>query len=163
LKASGLKSGGQTATNQTATNQTATSQAVTNQTETTQAPDALMQRGDKVFAGLHLTVDLYDASRLDDIAYIESVMLECIQACEATLLHIHLHHFTPNNGVTGVAVLAESHISVHTWPERNFAAFDLFMCGTAQPERAIEILNKRFKAGSNQVNLLQRGEQLTIL
>jgi S-adenosylmethionine decarboxylase len=131
------------------------------QSVTTQVPDALMQRGDKQFAGLHLTVDLYNASRLDEVAYIESVMLECIQACDATLLHIHLHHFTPNNGVTGVAVLAESHISVHTWPEREFAAFDLFMCGTAQPERAIEILSKRFNAGSQQVDMLQRGEQLT--
>ena len=57
-----------------------------------------------------------------------TVRRECIRAAGATLLHIHLHHFTPNNGVSGVAVLAESHISVHTWPESGFAAFDVFMC-----------------------------------
>jgi S-adenosylmethionine decarboxylase len=122
--------------------------------------DSLMHRGDQTFAGMHITVDLYHAKHLDNIDYIKSVMLECIQQCGATLLHIHLHHFTPNNGVTGVAVLAESHMSVHTWPEREFAAFDIFMCGESEPELAIEILNKRFKAGSHQVKTLCRGDKL---
>jgi S-adenosylmethionine decarboxylase proenzyme len=45
----------------------------------------------------------------------------------ATLLHIHLHHFEPNGGVSGVAVLAESHISIHSWPKRGYAALDIFM------------------------------------
>jgi len=61
----------------------------------------------------------------------EATLREAVLQAGATLLHIHLHHFTPNGGISGVAVLAESHISVHTWPERNFAAFDVFMCGDA--------------------------------
>lgn len=122
--------------------------------------DGLMQRGHSVFAGMHITVDLYDAENLDKIDYIKSVMLECVELCGATLLHIHLHHFTPNDGVTGVAVLAESHISVHTWPERSFAAFDIFMCGESKPEEAVELLKIRFNAKSQRVNILCRGDEL---
>ncbi len=119
--------------------------------------DSLMVRENESFAGLHLTVDLYGANQLDDIAHIERVMRECVTACGATLLHIHLHHFTPNKGVTGVAVLAESHISVHTWPERAFAAFDIFMCGDSEPEKAIALLEKYFNATQSEVKILKRG------
>jgi len=69
---------------------------------------------------------------------------ECVIKCGATLLHIHLHHFTPSGGISGVTVLAESHISVHIWPERSFTAFDIFMCGNARPEEAISILKRAF-------------------
>lgn len=133
----------------------------TNSTE--MAPDALMQRNGRTFAGMHVVVDLYGAERLDDIAHIEAVMKRCITACGASLLHIHLHHFTPNDGVTGVAVLAESHISVHTWPERKYAAFDVFMCGQSEPEKAIEILRTEFQADQYEVKTLYRGERLETL
>ena len=75
-------------------------------------------------AGVHLIVDLHGAERLDDIDYIEATLRRCVAAARATLLHIHLHHFQPS-GVSGVAVLAESHISIHTWPEAGFAALDV--------------------------------------
>jgi len=55
----------------------------------------------------------------------------CVDASFATLLHLHCHQFSDSGGLSAVAVLAESHITVHTWPERDFAAFDVFMCGTA--------------------------------
>jgi S-adenosylmethionine decarboxylase len=125
------------------------------------AADSLMIREGKSFAGMHIIVDLYDADYLDDIERVEVVIRECIKQCGAHLLHIHLHHFTPNNGVTGVAVLSESHISVHTWPERNFAAFDIFMCGDSQPELAIEILKNRFNAKKVISTIKKRGEHLT--
>jgi S-adenosylmethionine decarboxylase len=125
------------------------------------AADSLMIREGKSFAGMHIIVDLYDAVYLDDIERVETVIRECIEQCGAHLLHIHLHHFTPNNGVTGVAVLSESHISVHTWPERNFAAFDIFMCGDSQPELAIEILTNRFNAEKVISTIKKRGEHLS--
>ena len=75
----------------------------------------------------------------------------------ATLLHIHLHHFTLNGGISGVAVLAESHISVHTWPERGYAAFDVFMCGEARPERALDVFRKAFSPGRVIVREHRRG------
>ena len=84
-------------------------------------------------------------------------MREAVEPAKATLLHIHLHHFTPNGGISGVAVLAESHISVHTWPERQFAAFDIFMCGDAKPELAVEVLRTHFQPGQFQVQELLRG------
>jgi S-adenosylmethionine decarboxylase len=108
-------------------------------------------------AGVHLIVDLHDAKGLDDIDLIETTLRHCVDAAGATLLHIHLHHFQPN-GVSGVAVLAESHISIHTWPEAGYAALDLFMCGSADPDRCIPVLRKAFSAGRVEVNELLRGQ-----
>ena len=76
----------------------------------------------------------------------------------ATLLHIHLHHFEPNGGVSGVAVLAESHISIHTWPERGYAAIDVFMCGKAKPENCVPVLQEAFAARRADVNEILRGQ-----
>ena len=55
-----------------------------------------------------------------------------------------VHHFSPNGGVSGVVVLAESHISIHTWPERDFAAIDLFMCGACDPHLSLPVLKAAF-------------------
>ena len=109
-------------------------------------------------AGTHLIIDLHDADRLDDLAHIEQTMLRCVEMAGATLLHIHLHHFQPEGGVTGVAVLAESHISIHSWPENRYAAFDVFMCGDAQPEVCVEILREAFNAGQVVVGEHLRGQ-----
>ena len=106
--------------------------------------DHFIVRDGMAYAGTHLIIDLWGASHLDDIPRMEQAFLDCVRECGATLLHIHMHHFTPNGGVSGVAVLAESHISVHTWPERDYAAFDVFMCGDAKPELAVGILQKAF-------------------
>jgi len=88
----------------------------------------------------------------------EQALRRCVTEAGATLLHIHLHHFTPNGGVSGVAVLAESHISVHTWPECEYAAFDVFMCGDARPERCQPVLTQCFKPDRIDVHRHLRGE-----
>ena len=119
--------------------------------------DHFITREGVQFAGTHLLLDLWGAKHLDDKARIEQAMRDCVEACGATLLHIHLHHFTPSFGVSGVAVLAESHISVHTWPERDYAAFDVFMCGDAQPENAIAVLKRAFLPQRIEVNEELRG------
>jgi S-adenosylmethionine decarboxylase len=108
-------------------------------------------------AGVHLIVDLHGAKRLDDIEHIETTLRRCVEAARATLLHIHLHHFQPS-GVSGVAVLAESHISIHTWPEAGYAALDVFMCGSAEPDRCIPVLREAFAAKHVGVNELLRGQ-----
>ena len=112
-----------------------------------ESKDHFIRRNGIEFAGTHLILDLWDAQGLDDLELMESAMRKAVDICGATLLHIHLHHFTPGNGISGVAVLAESHISVHTWPERDFAAFDIFMCGDAKPELAIPVLKHAFNPG----------------
>ncbi len=77
----------------------------------------------------------------------------------ATLLHIHLHHFTPNGGVSGVAVLSESHISIHSWPEYGYAALDIFMCGHAQPHLAIDVIREAFEPDEIIVKEELRGKE----
>ncbi len=107
-------------------------------------------------AGVHLIIDLHGAERLDDIDHIETTLRRCVEAARATLLHIHLHHFQPN-GVSGVAVLAESHISIHTWPDAGYAALDVFMCGVADPDACIPVLREAFAAKRVGVNEILRG------
>lgn len=119
-----------------------------------------MERNGVKFAGLHIIIDLYGASNLDSEVIMRNVMLECIETCNATLLSDNIHSFEPTNGVTGVACLAESHISVHTWPEYNFASFDIFMCGESQPELAADIIKERFSAEECDIRFLQRGTKL---
>jgi S-adenosylmethionine decarboxylase len=109
-------------------------------------------------AGVHLIIDLHGAKRLNDIEHIETTLRRCIEASKATLLHMHLHHFQPS-GVSGVAVLAESHISIHTWPETGYAALDVFMCGSADPDKCIPVLREAFSAQSVGVNELLRGQK----
>jgi len=97
------------------------------------------------FAGAHIIIDLWGAKELTNIELMETTLRKAVDVAGATLLHIHLHHFSPNGGISGVAVLAESHISVHTWPEREFAAFDVFMCGDAKPDATIPVIRDAFK------------------
>ena len=119
--------------------------------------DHFIVRNGKEYAGSHIIVDLWQASRLDELDHMEAAMREAVRESGATLLHIHLHHFTPGGGISGVAVLAESHISVHSWPERQFAAFDVFMCGDARPEKAVEVLQRYFSPGRVEITRLERG------
>ena len=109
-------------------------------------------------AGVHLIVDLYEADGLDDVDHIEETLRRCVAAAGATLLHIHLHHFEPNGGISGVAVLAESHISIHSWPEASYAAVDIFMCGKANPDACVPVLREAFKAARIAVSELLRGQ-----
>ncbi|WP_425599252.1 adenosylmethionine decarboxylase [Azospirillum brasilense] len=120
--------------------------------------DHFIVRDGKVCAGTHLIVDLWGAERLDELDHVRSTLIESVEVAGATLLHIHLHHFTPNGGISGVAVLAESHISIHTWPERGYAALDIFMCGDAQPTKAIPVLERAFKPTGVKCDELLRGE-----
>lgn len=120
--------------------------------------DYFVTRNGKTFAGTHLIVDMRGAEHLNDVPFIERALVASVEAADATLLHVHLHHFTPNGGVSGVAVLAESHISIHTWPERGFAALDIFMCGRADPHKSVPVLERAFKPRSIIVQELLRGE-----
>lgn len=123
--------------------------------------DFFIEEDGDVYAGKHIIIDLYDAEHLNNQAHIEAAMHECVEKAGATLLHIHLHPFEPT-GVSGVAVLAESHISVHTWPEAGYAAFDVFMCGAAKPELCIDVLSNAFNAGHTDVSELRRGVKVAL-
>src|SRR5262245_31813827 len=88
--------------------------------ETSVAKDYFVERNGLKFAGTHLLVELWNAKNLDDVAVSEHALREAATAAGATILHVHLHRFSPNGGLSGVVVLAESHISIHTWPERGY-------------------------------------------
>ena len=123
----------------------------------TDAKDHFVAKDGLRYAGTHLLVDLWGAQNLDDADLIETALKDCIEACGATLLYLHLHCFSENGGISGVAVLAESHISIHTWPERDYAAIDIFMCGDAQPHKAVPILRRYFRPATVQLGEQKRG------
>lgn len=100
---------------------------------------------DNASIGTHLIIDMWGAHKLRDSKYIEQTMKNCVNAAGATLLHYHTHKFNLNGGISGLAILAESHISIHTWPEMNYAAFDIFTCGSAKPSNVIAVLEEAFK------------------
>lgn len=142
-------------------NETAPAREATIQGEAAPANhDFFIERGGVRCAGAHLIVDLYDAHRLDDLEWIEQTLRKCVEVAGATLLHIHLHPFEPNGGVSGVAVLSESHISIHSWPELKYAALDIFMCGKARPERCIEVLLDAFAPRRVAIEELLRGREV---
>ena len=124
------------------------------------ANDHFKEREGVKYAGEHLIIDVWDAIQLDDLKLMEETLREAVEVSGATLLHIHLHHFTPTGGISGVAVLAESHVSVHTWPEKNYAAFDVFMCGDAEPEKTISVFQKAFCSNNIEVKEILRGIEL---
>lgn len=119
--------------------------------------DYFIHRNGVRYAGVHLIVDLWGAANLADPEHIDAVLREGALAAGATILHGHFHHFSPNGGVSGVLVLAESHVSIHTWPERDYAAIDIFMCGECDPYKAIPALKKGFQPDRVQLAEHKRG------
>ena len=95
-------------------------------------------------AGTHLLADFHGVavSVLRDAKTLERLLREAARAAGAQVLSSHFHTFGEEEGVTGVVLLSESHISIHTWPEAAFAAIDVFMCGSSEPRRAIEELTR---------------------
>ena len=136
-----------------------------NQTNTNALPggeadeqkDYFVEKDGVKFAGTHLLIDLWGASNLADPEHVDRALRDAAEAAGATILHGHFHHFSPNGGVSGVLVLAESHISIHTWPERNFAAIDIFMCGACNPYMGLPALKAAFQPTSINLGEQRRG------
>lgn len=125
--------------------------------EQTVAKDHFVERNGVKFAGTHLLIELWGAKNLGDSARTEAALREGAVSAGATILHCHLHHFGPNAGLSGVLVLAESHISIHTWPEREYAAIDVFMCGVCDPYKTLPAIKRAFEPASVQVVESRRG------
>jgi len=109
--------------------------------------------------GIHLLADLYgvEAGLLTDSGRIDALLRGAAEAAGAHVLHSHFHTFGEAMGVTGVVLLAESHISIHTWPECGFAAADIFMCGNAQPQLALQVIERALRPQSRIVQTIARG------
>lgn len=110
------------------------------------------------FSGTHLLIDLRGCHHLDDLAAVEAALRSAVAIAGATLIDLRLHHFGPGHGVTGVAMLAESHISIHTWPEHGYAAIDIFLCGPRHDLDAVVVaLEQAFAAVHRDVRAFSRG------
>ncbi len=109
--------------------------------------------------GTHCILELYDCPPvlLNDEAYVKDALRESVACGLAELLHEVSHHFHPQ-GVTALALIAESHVAIHTWPEYGYAAVDVFTCGqTADPVRACDRLVTAFRAERHSLRKLARG------
>ena len=106
---------------------------------------------------VHLIADLVGGQGLDDAALIERVLRRAAEVAGATVLEVRLHSFGVGQGVTGIALLAESHISIHSWPEEAFAAIDIFLCGaTCRPEAALAAIAEGLQAEVRSQQLVRR-------
>ena len=108
--------------------------------------------------GKHCILELYacDPSRLDDQDFLRDAITTAARRAGATLLQLLIHRFQPQ-GVTGLALLAESHISIHTWPETGYAAVDVFTCGDhTMPEKACQVLIRELNAGRHKLTSFRR-------
>ncbi|MDP8253804.1 MAG: adenosylmethionine decarboxylase [Candidatus Kaelpia aquatica] len=109
------------------------------------------------YAGKHLIIELWGAKNIASEEGTKEVLRKAVKACGATLLEVHAHTFSPYSGISAVAILKESHISVHSWPEFNYAAADIFVCGDVDPHLAVPVLKEGFSAEEVQVTELKRG------
>ncbi|TVR83005.1 MAG: adenosylmethionine decarboxylase [Rhodospirillales bacterium] len=131
--------------------------AVTTPADVRVGPDYFIEKDGFRYAGGHLLLDLWGARNLTDPAQVETALCDAARAAGATILHAHMHQFGEGGGVSGVVVLAESHISIHTWPERDFAAVDVFMCGACDPHRAVPVLRAAFAPATIDLSEHRRG------
>lgn len=113
--------------------------------------------------GTHLIADLYGCRNLDDAGLVDAVLRDATSAVGATLVGLHLHRFGDGQGVTGVAMLAESHISIHTWPEHDYAAVDMFVCGAGHDlDAGLRVMIDRFQAAQHDIKRLDRGIRMQV-
>lgn len=115
------------------------------------------------YAGKHMIVDLYGVpgNILTNEKDLASLLENAAKSSGATVLHNHFHHFGEGYGCTGVIVLAESHISIHTWPEKNYASIDVYMCGKCDPKIAVTVIMNSVNHEYSSVQTLYRGTEIT--
>jgi S-adenosylmethionine decarboxylase len=109
--------------------------------------------------GVQILADMYecDPAVLSDVGAVRAFMVEAALRCGATIVNECFHHFSPH-GVSGVVIIAESHLAIHTWPEHGFAALDLFTCGeTLKPEICLSYLQGAFRSQRQSTSTVRRG------
>jgi S-adenosylmethionine decarboxylase len=109
------------------------------------------------YSGIHLIAEFWNGKIIEDTKRIERILIESVKAAGGTPLETLVHKFLPQ-GLTGVVLLAESHISIHTWPELNYVAIDIFTCGDkAAPKKALEYLKGEFQPKRIETKEIKRG------
>ena len=107
--------------------------------------------------GRHLIAELSCCKQFLTKGELKLCLIEAASQAKTKLLNIAMHEFDTVGEVTAVALLSESHISIHCWPEYEFVACDIFVCGEAEPEKALEVIEAAFLPENVQINLLERG------
>ncbi len=108
--------------------------------------------------GQHFLVEFLqcNAETLKNVETVKLNLLKSAQESNATIVSHHFHQFQPD-GVSGVILIEESHFSIHTWPEHQYAAFDVFTCGPMDPNIAIDVLKQAFEAKTVNIKTIARG------
>ncbi|MEK7879086.1 MAG: adenosylmethionine decarboxylase [candidate division NC10 bacterium] len=109
--------------------------------------------------GRHMLLELFECNSetLNNLEAVKDALVEAARRVQATIVDVVFHEFNPF-GISGVVVIAESHLAIHTWPEYRYAAVDIFSCGNAlKPEIAAAYLVEQFAAERTSVVELQRG------
>ena len=108
--------------------------------------------------GTHILLELHGCSpeSLNDLQFVRNTLIEAALAVGATIVGESFHKFQPQ-GVTGIVAIAESHLSIHTWPEYGYAAADIFTCGSVHPDRAAELIVARLRPREPAVFEMKRG------
>lgn len=115
------------------------------------------------YLGRHILIDLYDCNKdlLDNKEYIENVMLKAAEIGNATIVNSSFHKFSPY-GVSGIVVISESHLSIHTWVEFNYAAIDVFTCSDKMfTDKIVNFLIERFYSENHIIKELKRGTEIS--
>ncbi len=121
-------------------------------------PEYIYQELNMSALGTHTLIELWGCNQaINDVETIRTALVRAVDAASATLIELHVHQFSPQ-GVTGVAILAESHMSLHSWPEHDYLAADFFTCGTTcQPENVLAVFNELFEPDDVEVKTIPRG------
>lgn len=110
------------------------------------------------YSGFHLLAEFWNGKIIDDVKIIREILLRAVREANNTPLEVVIHKFKPQ-GITGVVLLAESHISIHTWPEFNYVALDIYTCGDkANPLKALEYLKEQFQPKKFGLKRIKRGK-----
>ncbi|MFH1462548.1 MAG: adenosylmethionine decarboxylase [bacterium] len=112
------------------------------------------------YFGIHLIAEFWHGEIIEDPKRIKKILLQAVKEANNTPLKIAIHKFEPQ-GITGIVLLAESHIALHTWPEFNYVAIDIYTCGDkATPAKALEYLKGEFKPKKVEIKEIKRGQVL---
>jgi S-adenosylmethionine decarboxylase len=117
-----------------------------------------MTTGSKTkYAGIHLLIEFWGAKIIEDAKKISAILVKTAKVSRNTPLGVKIHKFSPH-GITGFILLAESHISIHTWPEKKYVAVDIFSCGiNSQPYKGLDYLKEEFQPEKVKVREIKRG------
>lgn len=115
------------------------------------------QKKSQKYAGIHLIAEFWHGKDIESPKELKRILITAAKKAKNIPLKVSIHKFSPQ-GITGVILLAESHIAFHGWPEINYLAIDIFTCGCkAMPRKALEYLKKEFKPKKVEIKEIRRG------